>query len=1011
MRRKVLYSVPEDHKFYLDQDFMTGYIGKEPAWSDLARVAFVRTYARELRGDELIDHLVRDTGIDRVLAKREARKRKVVREEFWQTARRCVEFAMTEFKHVAVGGHRGWNEAKGQVRAQEMFRRLWAGKWLPPGRGLQFAGTPVVEKKGAAVINNCFAGTERFITSDGVRSFAECVGEQVDVLVDNGWATATVSSYGWQSVQRITFVPVRRSNKGGKSNLRREVIATPDHRWLLVDDSETTKLRVGDMVRSNCSRTIPNKQDYEDGYRHGLIFGDGTAGHIYLNRPGREYHIRLCGKKAAAVQYFDRVSYPKTYNGDPLASVASTADLKAFPQDASPSYVAGFMDGWTFTDGSKNKTSGSIRLSSQNSQAYAWLCENAALGGYLVVGHSVESNTATNFGPRTAPLSVTMLTQADDICWKVAAIEQLPEKEEVYCATVPLFGAFTLSSGIYTGNCGMKSTANIDKDFADPFCTIMDFLMLGVGMGSDVRGAGKVIIQDPNASYDPDWTFVVPDTREGWVEALRHVLNSYAGIKSPKNYDFSQIRPAGVPLKTFGGTSSGSAPLEKLLTAVDGTLLALVGQPITVTAIADIINHIGVCVVAGNIRRSAEILLGDASDQEFIKLKDPSKLRELSEQLKNPDLTIEERERLQAKIASHPLYTHRWASNNSLICKTTQEFADIVPSIQANGEPGIIFMDNIHAYGRMADKPDYKDAKVVGCNPCSEQCLEDGELCCLGELNPNAHDSLEDFLETIKYAYMYCKAVTMVPTNNPETNRIIAKNRRIGLSMMGIWKMYERLGMQECIRWWSEGYKEVRKWDVTYSEWLGCNQSIKVTSVKPGGTVPLLLSEEGGMKAPTAKFYFRTVRIEKNSPIVKACKAAGYRVEKDLTSDNTSVVYFPCHDPTEMRTSSEVSIWEQMELLANLQAYWSDNMVSNTITFRPEEADQIGPALRAFAHRIKSVSFLPLVTHGYEQAPYIPITEEDYVDARSNLATLDLSKATHEVDEKYCTGEICTIAR
>jgi hypothetical protein len=231
--------------------------------------------------------------------------------------------------------------------------------------------------------------------------------------------------------------------------------------------------------------------------------------------------------------------------------------------------------------------------------------------------------------------------------------------------------------------------------------------------------------------------------------------------------------------------------------------------------------------------------------------------------------------------------------------------------------------------------------------------------------------------------------------------------------MMGIWKMYEKLGLQTCIEWWDAGYKEVRRCDAVYSEWLGCNQSIKVTSVKPGGTVPLLLSEEGGMKPPTARYYFRTVRIEQNSPIVTSCRSAGYRVEQDKASPNTVVIYFPCHDPSSnMRTSSEITIWDQLELLAALQGYWSDNMVSNTITFKPEEANQIGPALRAFAHRIKSVSFLPLVTHGYEQAPYIPITAEEYATAVAGLGNLDLSQVTeHEVDEKYCTGDVCMIQR
>ena len=761
---KVLYFVHPKHRFEMRWDFIKQYVGKEPAWGPVGKVAYVRTYARELRGPELIAHLMRDLGMDRKQAREESRTLKVKREEFWQTARRVVEFVQTVFKQTALTGHHPWDDEEAHEKAEEMFRRLWAFKWLPPGRGLQFAGTPVVEVKGGAVMNNC----------------------------------------------------------------------------------------------------------------------------------------------------------------------------------------------------------------------------------------------------------------------------------------------------------GFKSTRNIGKPgkFADAFTVIMDFLMLGVGMGSDVQGAGTFVVKAPRYSYD---SYVVEDSREGWVDALRVKLMAYAGeCDMPSLFDMSKVRREGAILKTFGGTASGPGPLIRLLKAVDDILHSLIGKTITVTAIADLINNIGVCVVAGNIRRSAEILIGEHGDQEFAKLKDPSTVRALEaaqsareaqidkvykincqlatywkkqsglsaasseflalqdridaalkrkKKLLHADSTWSE---LQTMLSEQPLYTHRWASNNTILCDRGANFDEIGTQIATNGEPGVAFMDNIRAYGRMNGDTSrlpiiqqWLDRDVKGFNPCAEQSLEDDELCCLGELNPNAHDTLEDYLHTIKYAYMYCKAVTLIPTNRPETNRIITKNRRIGLSMMGVFKMYERLGMAECILWWNEAYAEVRKWDKTYSEWLGCNTSIKVTSVKPGGTVPLLVGEEGGMKVPSAEYFFRTMRIEHKSAIVKACSDAGYRVEKDRSSPRTMVIYFPVKDPTKMRTATQVTMWEQMEILAALQAYWSDNMVSNTINFQGHEASQIGHAISAFAHRIKAVSFLPLSTHGYAQAPYIPITQQEYEAAVAKLKPLDLSSAGHEVDEKYCTGETC----
>lgn len=1057
-------------RFRMRDEFVRPYMTQEPAWGPVGKVVYVRTYARELRGQELVEHLVRDYGRDRIEARAEARKIKVRREEFWQTARRVTEFVWTVFKRAAITNHHAWDEHEAQQKSEEMFKLLWDFKWLPPGRGMQFAGTPVVEKKGAAVLNNCFGPEEVFITEQGPMTFAEAVGQTLNVLTADGWAEAAIKSFGSQTVQRVTFAPAMPHPKGDdnwrsfRSNLRHSVVVTPDHRWLLASGKETTSLGVGDVVRGQINRDTACSSAYRDGRRHGLIFGDGTAGYRYVNGKEREYHIRLCGAKAQAeVSTFERVTYPPSYNGDPLASVVSSVDLKSFPPSEAPSdYVRGFLDGWLVADSSDSANGISKRLASQHPEALEWLRRYAALAGWALIGYSVDSAKVTNYGRRTNPLYVYVLTQSHNIAWKVTSIEALEEQQEVYCAQVPTTRAFALANGIYTGNCGFVSTASIDADFADPFCAIMDFLMLGVGVGSDVKGAGKVVVQQPEIDNS---TFVVDDSREGWVEAFRARLLPYVGVQvMPTNWDFSLIRAEGKPLKTFGGTASGHGPLVRLLNAVDEILEPLAGQPITETAIADLVNNIGVCVVAGNIRRSAEILLGEYGDEEFAALKDPTETRRLKARMNElvaatPEAAELQRhierwkegqrgfsaatkhfinlqnkiDRAKKKVESimrqntewarcetaywgHPLFTHRWASNNTVLCKPTHDFTTIGARIATNGEPGVAFMDNIRAYGRMGNvgamlppRAKWLDVGVEGFNPCAEQPLEDRELCCLGELNPNAHATLEEFLHTIKFAYMYCKAVTLLPTNHPETNRVMTKNRRIGLSLIGAFEMYDRLGLAECIRWFDAGYNEVRKWDKTYSEWLGCNASIKVTSLKPGGSVPLLVGKEGGMKVPSAEYYFRTIRAEYRSSLVKEARDKGYRVEKDRYSPRTSVMYFPVHDPNARRTANDVSMWEQLELLAAIQGYWSDNMVSNTINFKPHEAKDIPRAIAAFAHRVKAISFLPLEEHDYPQAPYIPISKEEYEYAAARCWPLDLAAVAHEVDEKYCTGDACEI--
>ncbi len=607
-------------------------------------------------------------------------------------------------------------------------------------------------------------------------------------------------------------------------------------------------------------------------------------------------------------------------------------------------------------------------------------------------------------------------------------------------------------------NCGFCSTQNIDKNFSHPFVTLMDFLMLGVGMGFDVRGNKKVTLLNPIYSQD---TYVIEDSREGWCNSVKILLDSYVGKNTIPTFNFSQIRAEGLPLKTFGGTSSGPQPLIDLLESIQKILNNKIGQFLTSTDIVDLMNYIGKCVVAGNVRRSSEIALGEEDDFEFLNLKnrddldritsekatieqlyletDPvyfqhvNKITDYLEHQSNYNVLDNEYLELQISIdqsrkilndilitnsdyqklvleeKAHPLFTHRWASNNSLFSNRFTNFKKTSKATVKNGEPNYLFLENIHRGGRLIDPPDDKDIFVLGCNPCGEQPLEDNELCCLVETFPTNHESLEDYLATLKVAFQYAKCVTLVPTHLPATNAVITRNRRIGSSMAGIWEMYEQKGMQTCIEWWDAGFKEICKWDKTYSHWLGVPESNRHTTVKPGGTVPLLVGKEGGMKLPISKFYFRTIRVDRLHPLIEACRNAGYRVEEDLTTPRTMVIYFPIKDMSEnVRTSSEVSIWEQVALLVALQTYWSDNMVSATITFKPEEANQIEKILEIYSNQLKCICFLPLNTHGYLQAPYIPCTEKEYLAAVNTLQPFEINDVNvHQMEDKYCEGDFC----
>ncbi|MFX1455310.1 MAG: fused protease/ribonucleoside-triphosphate reductase [Promethearchaeota archaeon] len=524
-------------------------------------------------------------------------------------------------------------------------------------------------------------------------------------------------------------------------------------------------------------------------------------------------------------------------------------------------------------------------------------------------------------------------------------------------------------------NCGFASTEDIGLKYSKAFEFVMDALMLGVGVGFDTKGAGKIKIKRP---AEGTFNFPLEDSREGWVESLKLILEAYFLGKQVPTFDFSKIRPAGAPIHGFGGIASGPEPLKEMLEDIQKILEKRIGNEITSVDILDIMNHIGKCVVAGNVRRSAEIALGDPADYDFV----------------------------TSKQDEEALYSHRWASNNSVFAVRGLDYSFIANQIAVNGEPGVFWLENARAYSRMGDDPDNKDKKAAGVNPCGEQTLESFELCCLVETFPSRHDSYEEFQNTLKYAYLYSKSVTLVNTHWQETNAVMLKNRRMGISQTGIIEAFVKHGRRNMLEWSDKAYNYLRKLDEQYSDWLCIPKSIKMTTVKPSGTVSLLPGVPPGIHYPHSEYYIRRIRLSKNSDLIPIVRDAGYKIEEDLYSPNTVVAEFPIHEKYFDRSKNEVSIWEQAANAADYQKYWSDNQVSITITFKQEEADQIKHVLDAFEDKLKSVSFLPIKEHGYKQAPYEEINQETYEEMIENIKPLNLDETRdREIGSKFCDAE------
>jgi adenosylcobalamin-dependent ribonucleoside-triphosphate reductase len=532
-------------------------------------------------------------------------------------------------------------------------------------------------------------------------------------------------------------------------------------------------------------------------------------------------------------------------------------------------------------------------------------------------------------------------------------------------------------------NCAFVSTNELDVSFAAPFCFLMDMSMLGVGVAFDTEGAGKVYIRQPEVA---GYTHVVEDSKEGWCDLVRCLLDAYAGTgKRPSEIDYSKIRSMGEPIKTFGGIAPGPGPLIECVKNIDTILEPRVGDKITSTDITDLMNVIGKCVVSGGVRRTAELALGRTNDEEYLTLKDP-------------------------KLHEQKLRDWRWASNNSVLADVGIDYSNIGMQTAKNGEPGYFWLKNAQAYGRLKDGENWRDAKVLGTNPCAEQSLESFEVCNLVETFPSLHETYDDYRRTLKFAYLYAKTVTLIPTHNERTNAIMLRNRRIGLSQSGIVESFERHGRREHFDWCDKGYEYISELDTIYSQWLCIPDSVKKTSVKPSGTVSLLPGVTPGIHYAHSEYYYRTIRIDRTSSLVEHIKKANIRMEESVYGDNTWVVYFPVHEKHFQRSKDEVSIWEQVENVAQMQHYWADNQVSATVTFTPDEAEDIPKILELYEYRLKSISFLPLTEHNYPQAPYQTITKEAYDQAASKMLKLDFGAInTDETEDVFCDGDKCAI--
>lgn len=586
------------------------------------------------------------------------------------------------------------------------------------------------------------------------------------------------------------------------------------------------------------------------------------------------------------------------------------------------------------------------------------------------------------------------IERAQDFFDRLFSFKVIPGGRGLWAMGSPITEERNLYAAL--GNCGFVGTEGIgDNTYVlIPFLFLMDMSMCGVGMGFDTKGAGKrFVLETP---IHDSILFVIPDTREGWIESLRLLLSHHFFEGAPRPiFDYHYIRKAGAPIKGFGGVSGGQKPLKAMHRLIKKVLKNHRGRYLGIRGIVDIMNIIGKCVVSGNVRRTAEIAFGP-NTPEFLDLKNMKV---------NPDRK-----------------DYMWTSNNSVQAELDMNYEDIAERIRLNGEPGVIWLENIRNHGRIRDTEDFgnedafhprKDSLVLGTNPCGEQPLENFELCSLVEVFPSRCTDLEDFKNTLAAAYFYVKTITLAEVHWPQSAEVMQRNRRIGVSLSGITQFLAAHTLDEFREWCEIGYALIRKLDREHSAYLKINQSIRVTTVKPSGTVSLLVGATPGMHYPIAPQYIRRVRLSPTSPFIGPLRDAGYTIGYS-SAEKSAIAEFPVSSGcVGIRSEYEVGIFEQLDLAAFLQRHWSDNAVSVTVKFDPEtEGHLIAPALERYQRLLKGVSFLPRMTGMYENMPYQAITVEEYQSLVASIRPISWSDNPSEpTQHSYCDNDGCSPIR
>lgn len=539
------------------------------------------------------------------------------------------------------------------------------------------------------------------------------------------------------------------------------------------------------------------------------------------------------------------------------------------------------------------------------------------------------------------------------------------------------------------------------NDPIKPFCFTLEELMLGGGVGFNIMP--EIVYSMPEVKYSPDITrvtdwdcdLILTDNREGWVEFLRRVLTSFFYTGKNLRYNTECIRGKGAPIRSFGGTASGPEDLVFGIGEICKILSRRKGYKLRPIDVLDIQNILAMIVVAGNVRRSAQIACGSGQDREFLNAKmwSTGSIPKWRQQSNNTCIESDIR-RL------HPDFWKGYETDPATGYPYGEAYGLFNPTISTK-------------YGRLCDGLDYRpDPRVSGPNPCGEITLEDGECCNLGE---QFLVNIKDESEWHRIASLLLKAqktISTLPFLHEETNKVVKENHRLGLGVTGFTAAHHLRDAGI----FSRVYRHIEEEDRKYSKLIGCKPSIKLTTVKPSGTLSKLAKGcPSGANAAYALHQLLRITFAADNPMLSKYRDAGYRVEVKQNIDGSldfgsMLVVFPIRYPDGTATDSTTSAIQQLENQHFLQTYWADNAVSMTVQYKEEEWPGCKKYLEDnYSDHIKAISFSRHL-HGFPQAPNVEITKDEYlayVGSLKDSVSYDTHYEESMIDGIECTSQGC----